>query len=99
MQAGVGGGICECVGAYMCGHVGGFALGSPAGALVNISSPCCVCANSARSSLVSTVNADTLALVTCAGVLLACWNCCSYAIPSFMDAQLSSSDSSVLFAP
>ena len=72
--------MCECGGACTCGHVGGFAGGAPAGALVNIASCCCVCANAARSSLVSTVNADTLSLVACAEVLLVSWTCCICAI-------------------
>ena len=91
---------------YECGvackyvHVGGFAGGAPSSALVNIASCCCVSANAARSSLVSTVNADTLSLVACNEVLLTSWTCFICAIkPSFMDAQLSSSDPSVLFAP
>ena len=71
MQAGVGGGMCEWGGAFTCGHVGGFAGGAPAGALVSIASCCCVSANAARSSLVSTVNTDKLSLVACAEGLMA----------------------------
>ena len=63
MQAGGEGGMCEFGGACMCGHVGGLVGGAPAGALVNIASYCCVCANAERSYLVSTVNSDTLSLV------------------------------------
>ena len=89
MQAGGGGGMCEWGGACTCGHVGGFAGGAPDGALVNISSCCCVWDNAAQRSLVSTVNADTLSLVACAEVLLASRTCCSCAIKtSCMDAQL-----------
>ena len=92
--------MCECVGACTCGHVGGFAGGAPAGALVNISSYFCVFSNAERSSFVSTVNVDILSLVTCAEVILASWTCCICAIKHlFMDAQLSSSDPSVFFAP
>ena len=80
VQAGGGGGMCECGGACTCVHVGGVAGGAPAGALVNIASCCCICNNSAQSSRVSTFNADTLSLVTCAEVLLASWTCCSCAI-------------------
>ena len=100
MQAGGRGGMCECGGACTCDHVGGFAGGAPAGAIVNIDSCCFICANSAQSSLVSTVNADKISLVACAEVLLASWTCCSCAIKiSLMDAHLLSSDPSVLFAP
>ena len=99
MLAGGGGGMCEWDGACTCVHVGGFSGGAPAGTLVNIPSCCCVCANAARSSLFYTVNSDTLSLVACSEVLLASCTCCICAItPSFMDAQLSSSDPSVLFA-
>ena len=69
--------MCECGSAYTCDHVGGVAGGAPAGALVNIASFCCVCNNAARSSCVSTVNADTLSLVSYAEVFLASCTCCS----------------------
>ena len=92
--------MCECGGSCMCGHVGEFSGGSRAGARLNIASCCCVCDNTAWISLVSTLNADTLSWVACAEVLLSSWTCCSCAIkPLFMDAQLSSSDFSVLFVP
>ena len=92
MQAGRGGGMCQCGGACTCGHVGGVAGGAPDGALVNIASCCCVYNNDVWRSGVSTVHAETLSLVACAEVLLASWTCCSCAIkPAFMDAQMSSS--------
>ena len=91
--------MCEYGGACTYGHVGGVAGGAQSGALVNIASFCCVCNNAAQRSRVYTVNADTLSLVACADVLLASRTCCRCAIkPSFMDSQLSSSNTSVFFA-